>query len=250
MYKEEILKKLDDKINYLEENNIQLTELENYINGLCGIDNLSLNVKLKRYMMELPISENKKMEILRTLSKYDDIFKEFCDYLLTGKIQKNVDSVCERGYTAYDILDKEPCLASHIAFLWLAHLRENDDNVEKIMDTLKSGLSVNDNVKLSYNVEKIKKYLSEKESTTDVVVKRLVERYHDHPDIANEFEYWIRKKQFIEENPVTESGYTAKRLYEEYGNILEIQGVFSLLITLREEPDKALNYIKKGFPRK
>ena len=118
------------------------------------------------------------------------------------------------------------------------------------MDTLKSGLSVNDNVKLSYNVEKIKKYLSEKESATDVVVKRLVERYHDHPDIANEFEYWIRKKQFIEENPVTESGYTAKRLYEEYGNILEIQGVFSLLITLREEPDKALNYIKEGFPRK
>lgn len=36
MDKERILKKLDDKINYLEENNIQLTELENYINGLCG----------------------------------------------------------------------------------------------------------------------------------------------------------------------------------------------------------------------
>ncbi len=36
MDKEGILKKLDDKINYLEENNIQLTELENYINGLRG----------------------------------------------------------------------------------------------------------------------------------------------------------------------------------------------------------------------
>ncbi len=36
MDKERILKKLDAKINYLEENNIQLTELENYINGLCG----------------------------------------------------------------------------------------------------------------------------------------------------------------------------------------------------------------------
>lgn len=37
MDKEGILKKLDDKINYLEKNNIQLTELENYINGLCGV---------------------------------------------------------------------------------------------------------------------------------------------------------------------------------------------------------------------
>lgn len=37
MDKERILKKLDAKINYLEENNIQLTELENYINGLCGV---------------------------------------------------------------------------------------------------------------------------------------------------------------------------------------------------------------------
>lgn len=36
MDKEGILKKLDDKINYLEENNIQLTELVNYINGLRG----------------------------------------------------------------------------------------------------------------------------------------------------------------------------------------------------------------------
>lgn len=262
MDKEELLKKIDDKINYLKENNIQPSELEKYINDLCSTDNsvennvkdfvnsLSLSTKMKKYIKHLPSSESAKMDILITLSKHDDIFKEFCDFLLTGKVLKKEDSVCEKGYTAYDILDKEPCLLTHTAFLWLAYLRDNMDKTENILETLKNGLPANNSVKLSYNVGRIRDYLSKKENTTDVVIKQLVKPYYNHPDIANEFEYWIRKKQFIEKNPITESGYTAKRLYDEHNDVLDIQGIYSLLITLRENPDKAIKWMKEGFPRK
>ena len=108
---------------------------------------------------------------------------------------------------------------------------------------------MNDNNKDNL-IKNIKDYLKNKENTTDEVVNQLIKPYYNHSDIANEFEYWIREKKFIEENPVCESGYTAEKLYEEYSNVLDIQGIFSLLITLRENPDKALNWIKEGFPRK
>lgn len=262
MNKEELLKKIDDKINYLRENNIQPSELERYIDNLCNTDNsvkkntkdfvdsLTLSVQMKKYIKQLPNSESAKMDILATLSKYDDIFKEFCDFLLTGKILKKEDSVCEKGYTAYDILDKEPCLLTHTAFLWLAYLRDHTDKADNILENLKNGIPANNSVKLSYNVGRIRDYLSKKENTTDVVVKQLVKPYYNHPDIANEFEYWIRKNQFVDENPITECGYTAKKLYEEYGDVLDISGIFSLLITLRDDPDKAIKWIKEGFPRK
>lgn len=254
MNKEDLLKKIDDKINYLKENNIQPSELDEYINQLFSINNnaddLSLSTKMKNYIHQLPSQENTKKEVLITLSKHDDIFKEFCDFLLTGKVLKTENSVCEEGYTVYDILEKEPCLLTHTAFLWLVYLRDDANNKENILETLKNGLPSNSSVKLSYNVGRIRDYLSKKDNINDVVVKQLVKPYYNHPDIANEFEYWIRKKEFIEENPVTEHGYTAKKLYEKYNNILDISGIFSLLITLREDSAKALKWIEEGFPRK
>lgn len=262
MDKEELLKKIDEKINYLKENNIQPSELEKYINDLCStdnsvennvkdfVDNLSLSTKMKKYIKQIPSSESTKMDILITLSKYDDVFKEFCDFLLTGKVLKTEDSVCEKGYTAYDILDKEPCLLTHTAFLWLSYLRDNMDKTDNILETLKNGLPANSSVKLSYNVGRIRDYLSKKESTTDVVIKQLVKPYYNHPDIANEFEYWIRKKTVYRRKSHNKSGYTAKKIYEEHNDVLDIQGIFSLLITLREDPDKAIKWIKEGFPRK
>lgn len=245
MNKENDLKRLNEE----SKNSVQSVELGNLINNLCK-NRLSLITAMKKYVEHIPGQEDMKIEILTVISKYEDIFREFCDFLLTGKIIKNENSVCEKGYTAYDILDKEPCLLTHTAFVWLVYLRDNIDKTDNVLDTLKNGLPVNNGIKLSYNVGKIRDYLSKNENITDEVVKQLVKPYYEHPDIANEFEYWIRKKQFVEENPIIECGYTAERLYEEYKDILDIQGIFSLMITLKDDSEKALRWINEGFPRK
>lgn len=98
-------------------------------------------------------------------------------------------------------------------------------------------------------VNKIKEYLKTK-NVTDQVVKVLSKPYYKHLDIAKEFEFWIRTSTFVENNPVIESGYTAKRLYEEHKDKLDIPGVFSMLVTLREKPEKGLKLIAENFPRK
>lgn len=92
MDKKELLKKIDDRINYLKENNIQPSELDKYINDLCNTKNfddcLLLSLRMKNYIEKLPDQESAKIDILKTLSKYDDIFREFCDFLSTGKVLK------------------------------------------------------------------------------------------------------------------------------------------------------------------
>lgn len=245
--KNELLKKIDERINYLEANNIQPTKLEQVISSLCKGD-LKLQIKLTNYINKLSNQKNEEhlIEILGKFSKNEDVFAEFADYLLSGKIVKNDKSVNEKGYTAYDILTKEPCLLPHIAFLWLISLRANDEN---IVNTLANGIPVTNITKLSYNVGKIKNYLKSKE-LTDVVINNLTKPYYKHPDIANEFEYYIRTSNFVDENPIVESGYTAKRLYEEYKDKLDISGVFAMLITLRENPEEGLKTIANNFPRK
>lgn len=60
----------------------------------------------------------------------------------------------------------------------------------------------------------------------------------------------VTLNNFIEENPINESGYTAKRLYEEYKNKLSIVGVFLMLIILRETPELGLKIIADNFPTK
>ena len=81
----------------------------------------------------------------------------------------------------------------------------------------------------------------------------LTKRFKDCPDITFEYEHWIETKTFITDKPVTEQGYTAKKLYDEWcvqKQVLNINGVFSLLVSLREKPTVTLELIKDGLPRK
>lgn len=228
-------------------NNVELSKLINEIDILTE-NNDELRNKLTNYMTKLPIAndEEKILNVLKTLSKYEDIFKEFCSWILSGKIIKNEKSITESGFTVYDILSKEPSLYTYTAFLWLVYLRENNENIIK---NLKDGIPANNITKLSYNVGRIKEYLNEK-GLSDVVIKQLTKNYYDNPDIANEFEFWIRTKKFIENNPVIESGYTAKKLFDEFNDKLNISGIFSMLITLRNHPEKGLKYIDDNFSTK
>ena len=243
----DILKKLDDKINTLEKNNIQPSALDKEISRLSK-GNIEVLVKLKNFTVKISkvTNEIQIIELLEKLAKYNDIFDEFTNYLLMGKIVKNEKSICEQGYTAYDILEKEPCLLPHNAYLWLVSLREND---EATLKNLKNGIPVDNALKLSHNINSIREYL-QSQISNNTVVNKLANKYYKYPDIANEFEYYIRTSRFVEDNPITECGYTAKRLYSEHKDKLNISGVFSMLITLREKPEKGLKYIADNFPQK
>ena len=68
-------------------------------------------------------------------------------------------------------------------------------------------------------------------------------------DDSKEFLEWIEIRNFDFENPVIIEGYTAKQVYAIEPS-LDVAGVYNFMVTLREEPDKAKDYIKRGFPTK
>lgn len=76
-----------------------------------------------------------------------------------------------------------------------------------------------------------------------------LEQLDRNEDIAKEFEYWITHHEFMETNPVTEDGYTAKSL-AELSPYLKGEGAFMMLIELRETPEVAKKKIASGFKLK
>lgn len=82
-----------------------------------------------------------------------------------------------------------------------------------------------------------------------ILLKQKVAKFERNPDIATEFEYWIEHRAYKTDGAVTIEGYTAKGLSDE-SEYLNGEGVFIMLIELRENPKKALGQIAKGFKRK
>ena len=105
--------------------------------------------------------------------------------------------------------------------------------------------------------EEVEVYLKDICKMSNELVKRQIERFKRHKDIYGEFKYWfLRFKHgddtinYAVDEPVTEQGYTAYSLYQEFGNNIMPIGIFNLLISLREETQETLDYIKKGLPKK
>lgn len=80
------------------------------------------------------------------------------------------------------------------------------------------------------------------------LLSKKVELFERNPDIAKEFEYWIKNKSFKSEG-IEEQGYSAEKIasLSEYMNG---EGAFTLLVELRENPDKGLKRIHEGFKKK
>jgi len=81
-----------------------------------------------------------------------------------------------------------------------------------------------------------------------VLLKQKIAKLENHSDIAEEFEYWIKNKDYKADG-ISIEGYTAQRLAEE-SQYMNGEGAFMMLIELRENPKKALAQIQKGFKRK
>lgn len=95
-----------------------------------------------------------------------------------------------------------------------------------------------------YVVEQIKSYFIEA-GLDEAFANRKVAQYSKHMDISEEFIYWIVNGQYVE-NGIMVEGYSAKQLSELSRNLVG-EGSFSLLIMLREKPEKAKKKIQEGF---
>lgn len=98
-------------------------------------------------------------------------------------------------------------------------------------------------------MEQIVNYFIKEKNTTKVVANILTKNLVKYKDICEEFLYWIEKRDFNFANAVEIEGYTAKKI-NEIAPFLDGAGIYNFMVTLREEPEKAHEYIKNGFPRK
>ncbi len=86
----------------------------------------------------------------------------------------------------------------------------------------------------------------EKAGLPAVLVKKKEDAFERHPDIAEEFAHWIRTKEYRTENCVSVEKYTAQKI-AKLSELMDGEGAFSLLVQLRENPQKALRRIEEGF---
>lgn len=78
------------------------------------------------------------------------------------------------------------------------------------------------------------------------MINKKIVSFEKNPDIAKEFEYWLENKEYVTENAVSVENYTAKKI-ADLSEFMDGEGAFSMLIQLRENPEKAHKKIKKGF---
>ena len=90
----------------------------------------------------------------------------------------------------------------------------------------------------------IREYYKKVDLPSDLITEKL-EKFERNPDIAMEFEYWIKNGEF-KRGGIEEKGYTAEKL-AELSDLIKGEGSFILLIELRERPEKAFKRINDWF---
>lgn len=98
-------------------------------------------------------------------------------------------------------------------------------------------------------MDKIIQYYIEEKQVTEVVAKVLAKSISKYADIRKEFEYWIDNRNYDAPNAIIINGYTANRIHDA-APFLDASGVYSFMVTLRDDPQKAQEYLSNGFPRK
>jgi hypothetical protein len=95
----------------------------------------------------------------------------------------------------------------------------------------------------------ITEYLLKEKHMIDIVAAMTEKKVSKYDDIRGEFESWIKNKSYNTDNPLAVCGYTAQDIYN-LAPFMDGLGVFNFMVTLREDPAKAKEYIDNGFKRK
>ena len=98
-------------------------------------------------------------------------------------------------------------------------------------------------------MDAIMTYLLQKKNMMEAVAVRTADKVSKYDDIRDEFEAWITTGAYQTENALVVGGYSAQEIYQ-LAPFMDGVGVFNFMVTLREEPAKAKEYIAAGFKRK
>lgn len=102
-------------------------------------------------------------------------------------------------------------------------------------------------IKTSY--DQIADFLKEKYGMDEYGINETWEYLCQDFEVLNEFKYYVLNGEFVPEDIcIKRSGYSAQRLFES--TYLEQIGAFNYLIFLKNNPQRALERLKAGLPRK
>lgn len=97
-------------------------------------------------------------------------------------------------------------------------------------------------------MEKIIDYYVKEKNTSRAVAIVLAKRIGKYDDIKEAFVQWLYERDY-EMIDICVEGLTAKDIHD-MAPFLDASGVFDFMLTLRDQPGKAKQYIEQGFPRK
>jgi len=92
------------------------------------------------------------------------------------------------------------------------------------------------------------KYLQEELNQNQTISDILYKKISKYPDIYDEFCKWLKTRDY-ESVSLTDEGYTPFIIANKFPKFTGI-GVFNVFVDLRDNKEKTLDNILKGFPRK
>ena len=92
-------------------------------------------------------------------------------------------------------------------------------------------------------------YLLNEKQMTEAVAKRMEKKISKYDDICNEFMYWLEHRLFKTDQPLVVEGYNAQDI-QKLAPFMDVLGIYNFMVTLRDDPEKAKEYIDSGFKRK
>ena len=99
------------------------------------------------------------------------------------------------------------------------------------------------------NKEMVYKYFLEELKVNQKVSDTLFTKVSKYEDIFNSFVKWLNERSFENILEPEIEGFTPKYIGEKYPHLKGI-GVFNVFVRLKDDKEKTLDLIKKGFPRK
>ena len=92
-------------------------------------------------------------------------------------------------------------------------------------------------------------YFVNEKKLSEVVANQLIKKLEKYADISDGFDFWLNSREYTENGALIVEGYSANAIHELAPH-LDGAGVFSFLVTLREDPVYAKQIIESGFSQK
>ena len=125
------------------------------------------------------------------------------------------------------------------------------DNEQSVCEYAYGTLKVKGNTSVASNpLDMAIKYIENKYGYSNNRAKKMAEQIFRHDEIFEEFFNYIRigKMRKKDRTQVTICDYTAEKLFNEYD--LSPLGAYNFLVYLKEEPERALEDLRNGLPKR